>query len=245
MTTFHKEEYQCPYCLFSDDMVIWDSINAQEDPDLKDKLLLKKLQTFECNNCGRKQNLAPPILYVDRDTKTILYYNHSLVELFAQKEWEEYTILPKELSKDFPLQEDEFRLWRKRLCTSYNDLIEKIHIADAQLDDRLIEIIKIAVSSRLLTEENRKAKELRFLASTDSEMLFVAFYETPVSPVSVEEQNQSEDNPAQVEDEQEELRLSMELYENTKNLLKKKLESDTQWSLISQKYAMQKIQSNA
>ena len=147
MTSFHFETVNCPYCLNEEEIAIWDIVHYEEDPDLKDKILLKDLQIYECQNCNHRYTLEKPFLYIDPEKKILIYYSPENAELFNNLDTRDPKTgglkadLSEILPKDFAVDLDTYRL---RIVTDYNDLIEKIHIFDYQLDDRLIEIIKLA-----------------------------------------------------------------------------------------------------
>ncbi len=148
MTNFHYETIQCPYCLNEEEIAIWDIIDASEDEDLKDKIFLKELQIFECQNCNRKYTLDQAMLYMDPNQKLMIYYAPKFYEAVQDTETRESDGSLKEsitehMPLDFGLDVSNHTL---RIVTDYNELIEKLHIFDFELDDRVIEVLKIAVS---------------------------------------------------------------------------------------------------
>ena len=60
--------------------------------------------------------------------------------------------------------------YRLRLVSSYNALIEKIHIFDDGLDDNVIELLKLALLTRSYSEDQAKVQALFYL-HTDAEVL--------------------------------------------------------------------------
>ncbi|MDD2374322.1 MAG: CpXC domain-containing protein [Eubacteriales bacterium] len=176
MTSFHREYISCPYCLNEEETVVWDQLDACEDPDLKDRLLRKQLQIFDCRNCGRSHVLARPLLYRDENAGLIFWLDPQLQnqETTAQVE------LP-ELLNQLQLSNQ----YKFRIVVSSNELNEKIHIADYNLDDRVMEIVKLAVLA--WQKEEIRIVSLYFLSAEKDRLLFMAqgedekWYQLPVA----------------------------------------------------------------
>ncbi len=243
MTAFHRESIECPYCLNEEELVIWDVIDVDEDPDLAEKLLLKELQNYECQNCNHVYILERPLLYMDNTAHLMCYLTPAQRQLFSTRDSREadgtlLRTLKDELPLDFGRDLTGYTL---RIVTSYNDLIEKIHISRQGLSDRLIEIVKLAVKTRLTeenvatiqqsdvpTEEKQEAlkateiTELRYLGTEDNVMLWQTF---------------SDANGWQ------QLELEPVAYRNTESMLKDRLPAEGSWDLVDQRFAEAFIQS--
>ncbi len=165
MTSFHKEEVLCPHCANEESVVVWERIHVQEDPDLKERVLKKEVQSFECANCGETSVLAEPFLYVDSELKLLFYYCPEYRETLENKRSLLATMPLPSASDLLGVSEREAVDYKLRLLTNYNDLIEKIHLEEAGLDDRLMELVKLAMRTRLLEAENKKLSEIYFLAA--------------------------------------------------------------------------------
>ena len=50
---FHKQIILCPRCGSEENATIWDIVNVQSDPDLKDRLLRKALQSTSAPTAAR------------------------------------------------------------------------------------------------------------------------------------------------------------------------------------------------
>lgn len=160
MTKFHRELLECNYCLNEEETVVWDVIDADSDPDLIEKILLKELQIFYCQNCQRSYLLPRPFLVIDRARKYLIYFaaDFSAAEKKELPRAEDGRLLPdleKHLPHDFGFSTEGFAL---RLVADYNELIEKIHVARSGLSDRLLELLKAAMRLRLF-EDDRKERE--------------------------------------------------------------------------------------
>lgn len=164
MTHFHKEMVRCPYCLNEEEIPIWDKIDAVTDPDLKERLLRKSLQVFDCRNCGRKHLLSRPILYRDDMAGLLIWCDPA-----------------GRINSELPVPAG----YRLRLTNETNQLIETIHLFEAGLDDRLMEVVKLAVLA--WQNEEIRVNQLRFLSADADRILFLAlgddenWYQLPVA----------------------------------------------------------------
>ena len=174
MTSFHREYVSCPHCLNEEEIVIWDQIDAVTDPDLKDRLLRKTLQVFECRNCGRSHLLSQPLLYRDDDKKLLIWCDPQLQASEAGNK------LP-DLLNQLPVDGN----YRYRLTLNSNEMIEKIHLSEYALDDRIMEIVKLAVLA--WQKEEIRIEQLFFLSAEEERLLFLAqgedekWYQLPVA----------------------------------------------------------------
>ncbi|MDD2457154.1 MAG: CpXC domain-containing protein [Eubacteriales bacterium] len=163
-TSFHQVLAQCPVCLNEETLTIWDVIDASTDPDLREKLLRKTLQSLDCRNCGNATLIASPLTYLDPDHGLQIECRPDLSPADLENRLSQLRQSPElagELSGDSCL----------RLVCSMNDLIEKIHVREQQLDDQVLEIVKLAVLRHGSTES--PIEELRFVGAAGDELSFV------------------------------------------------------------------------
>ena len=133
MSMEHTEAITCPECGKMQDFTIWLTLNGDLDPEAKQQLLEGTLFNFECKNCGHKSNVNYGLLYHDMTHKAMVYYvDESSVEQ-TQK-----TMQDAQKKMGF-----EISGYRKRIVTDRNSLREKAIIFEHDLDDRIIEIIKV------------------------------------------------------------------------------------------------------
>ncbi len=124
---------ECPKCGNSQSFTIWNSINTDIDPTLKDSLVNRKLQQTDCEVCGHSSVVNYPMLYHDMSHKTLVYHLSGLnVEQLEAEEFEHL-----------------FDGYEFRTVDNWNGMIEKIKLLDANLDDRAIELFKMVVLGQL------------------------------------------------------------------------------------------------
>ena len=124
----------CPACQHRQAFITWHSINVTFDPELKEKLLDRSLVTFHCEKCGHTASVNQGLLYHDMD-------RHVMIMLGCQN--------PDELESPEPLVQEFQADYSLRLVGSMNELIEKVLILDEDLDDRAVEVFKVALIANI------------------------------------------------------------------------------------------------
>ena len=123
----------CPECGNTQEFMIFESLNADLDPEAKKQLIQGTLFDFQCEKCGHTSHVNYPILYHDMTHKVMAYYvNPEQVEKTAEALMNVDTLTGNDMTG-----------YRRRVVTSQNELREKAIIFDCELDDRIIEIIKL------------------------------------------------------------------------------------------------------
>lgn len=133
MAVFEEHREKCPVCSEEYSFRAYSSINAAENPELKEKLMNGELFLKTCPHCFHRELIDNPLLYHDPDENLyIVYYNG-------------------ELDAEIP------EGGTGRLVNRVGDLIEKIKIFDAGLDDVVMELCKFITS-----QEMGKKVDLKF-----------------------------------------------------------------------------------
>lgn len=133
-----KLKMPCPACGKSGEFVAWTSLNVTLDPHEKTRLLDRSLTQFTCAACGHTAQLIYPLLYHDMDNAYMIW----LLPPGTGGETE-----PEALSPDVAARLGE--KYRYRSVGNLNQLIEKILIFDAGLDDRVVELAKLVAAGKL------------------------------------------------------------------------------------------------
>ena len=88
MTLHRYKEIQCPDCSAKDEVLVWDTINAQVNPEAKAALLNGKTNLFVCPRCRRAFFLDRPLLYHDMQIGYMAwYFPFSLVQSGKILDW--------------------------------------------------------------------------------------------------------------------------------------------------------------
>lgn len=175
--TIHVE---CPVCQTKASKTIESSINAQDQPALKEALLDGSLLAFECEKCGAKRQIETQIMYHDPAKHWLIY-----VAPNYQDHQEE---IIKGLSNI--LQEDGIAIddYHLRITTSVPQLVEKIQIIDHGFDDQTMEVVKLLTDGLFAQQEPdrkvlqryfmRQGQDFKFLYLTEDEQLLVDYHPT-------------------------------------------------------------------
>lgn len=123
----------CPKCGQAQAFTSWHSINVLLNPEKKAELKNGSLTRFTCTQCNHQTELNYPILYHDPKQKFMIWMKGDGEE--DESAWSDLLV------GDFL---NEYRL---RLVNTRNQLIEKSHVFDHGLDDRLLELFKVVVTA--------------------------------------------------------------------------------------------------
>lgn len=137
MSKCTTSEISCPECGNKQNFVTWQNIVADLDPELKEKVLNGELFLFTCEKCGKKFPITYPCLYHDMAKHLLVYLTNDLESI-------------KEMNKALLDSPETFEIQSRqgyiyRAVSTVNELAEKIMIHDMELDDRVIEIIKMLI----------------------------------------------------------------------------------------------------
>jgi len=128
VSSCNKVEMICPKCrapqLFDD----WMVVNVTLNPELKERVLNGDLLTFKCSLCRHEAPLHKPLLYSDSKKNFMVHLLHG-----EQPD--------SDITGSFP----QMHKVRLRYVDTEMQFYDKIRIFDDGLDDRIIEIEKLAL----------------------------------------------------------------------------------------------------
>lgn len=131
MSKCSKEQVTCPRCHYDSPMTVWNSINADLDPELKEKLLDGELYHWKCEVCGLEIDVPFGTLYHDMEHKFMLFF--SPCDEDENKYQEIEVLIPSGMG---------FKDYIFRSVFGMNELREKISILEAGLNDIAVERMK-------------------------------------------------------------------------------------------------------
>lgn len=145
-------QFSCPDCGHKQPFTTWDSLNCSMDPEAKANLLNGKLLMFVCDRCTQAVMVNYPLLYHDPD-------RHLMIWLRASNDSD-----PLPTAKEFPFG-GIARHYHLRVVPEGRILVEKIRIFDAELDDRLVELVKVICRMNLAKQGYKPSDELFYISS--------------------------------------------------------------------------------
>lgn len=150
---------RCNNCGRTTEIEVRESINVALDPELKARVKDGSLFVWECPYCGRRNLALYQTLYHDPSAKLMVW------------------LLPGEALPPQQVADavKELPGYTLRLVREVGELVEKVNIHDAGLEDTILEMVKW-VTRRELAAKNPEAAEavLKFvrLEGADHEMVF-------------------------------------------------------------------------
>lgn len=161
---------QCPHCNADIEIPYYEDVNVSIHPELKDAILSGDFFQYICPSCSKSISIAGPLLYHDPDGPAMYYYCPPGFDQSTQN-------LNEMLQAVESMEGDRATHYQARLVTSIDKLLEKIYILDAGLDDRIVELVKLAYLKNYSTELQSKGRirATLFMPNTDSEDAQIVF----------------------------------------------------------------------
>lgn len=136
--------YKCPYCGEEFEIEIWNTVNAEEDPDLRDRCKSGDIFQHSCPHCHKDFMIQNNLLYEDPENRFVLFVS----------------------SKDFgdtlksygePLVKKGYRL---RRVSTIQEFTEKIQIFEDGANDIEVELAKYDSFIEFLSNRKGNAQDV-------------------------------------------------------------------------------------
>ena len=134
-------KYTCPYCGKEFDITTYDSVHADDDPDLRERCISGDLFRYSCPHCKKDFMIQYPLVYSDREHQFVLWLSTQEVKDTLKKQ-------------AIPLIAQGYRL---RRVATIQQLAEKIQIFEDSVSDVAVELAKF--DSFIDFTENRNGKK--------------------------------------------------------------------------------------
>jgi len=171
MSQFATYSIRCPKCSQEQSVELCDSVNVVTDPGLKDKLMHNELNSVACPGCGYRFRVDKPLLYNDPARHFMIHLLAAAPADYDRKQ-EEFSSWVSDLSSTLPsgVQQPDVHLVFNRV-----ELVERIFLLEAGLNERIIEYVKHLIYSRNPEKLDPVRKVLLFNAqdSTAENLCFV------------------------------------------------------------------------
>ena len=133
MSIVNTKSVKCCDCGHNNNISVWQSLNTQRNPEAKRELLNGKLFEFKCANCGKVNNFCNQILYHDVNNKVMIYLALTKEEINDARSVFDSQKGIQNIAGDYKF----------RIVFSANELREKAIIFENNMDDRIVEIVKL------------------------------------------------------------------------------------------------------
>ncbi|MEI6892494.1 MAG: CpXC domain-containing protein [Pontiella sp.] len=162
----------CPSCKTQQDVRLYDAVNINTDPELKDALMQNQLNRVECIDCDLSFRVDKPMLYNDPELKMLIHWVPESEEMGREAILEEFE---QSLDKMNEMMPEGEKVPNVQLVMSRVELVELIFLLEAGLNPRVVEYVKYSIYTRNL--EKIDPQKFRLLLnvqdSTDEEFCFV------------------------------------------------------------------------
>jgi hypothetical protein len=162
----------CPGCGAHQDVQLYESINIEAEPHLKDALMHNQLNRVECADCDANFRVDLPLLYNDPLNKILVHWIPEAGSVTRDQILEDFDQSMEEMGAMVPA---DINLPSVRLVLSRVELIELIFMIEAGMNQRVVEYVKYSIFSRNLEKvgpENHRLL-LNVQDSTEEELCFV------------------------------------------------------------------------
>ena len=130
---------QCPKCKQQSSTDILISGNTVDDPELRAQIFKESVFRWKCKKCGFSSRYQHPLLYNDIEGRFMVYYIPKVSR-------------PRVADDALDKEYSELGEVRKRIVPDINAMKEKILVFEKGLDDRALELTKLAVSDVVARE---------------------------------------------------------------------------------------------
>lgn len=146
MSLPYETTVTCPGCGAVQAFHAWRSLNVTLEPETKQKFLRGDFTRVTCTQCAWSGPVVYPFLYHDMEKQLMIW-------LWLDGGEPDLNALPPG---------EEMKGYRLRFVATQNELLEKILLFDADLDDRVIECLKFMIHTRAAERNQPLAGELYF-----------------------------------------------------------------------------------
>lgn len=186
-----KVTIQCTECGQNLEVEQWTAVNGDKNPRQKLKILNGTLFNITCKKCGKENTVGYPMLYSDPKENIMIWLVFDNEEVSHVTDY--FRKSKTEISEN---GEDVDKECRQRIVRDPHRLREKIMIFDSGLDDKIIEIAKLAYSQNAQRQLSDDKIAAAFFSSENGENRIEMYTENGkafVSKLSKDIYNQLED----------------------------------------------------
>jgi len=171
MSIFREETLACPACGTEVEFELVQSVSADRRPDLRDAILDGSFQRKACPSCGKGFRVEPEFVYMDFGRGQYL----GVWPATRRHEWQACAaqtraVFDAALGKDAPASArklgDKLQV---RAVFGWPALLEKVLARQLGIDDRTLEVTKLAVMRTRDETPLPGARELRLVGAVDGD----------------------------------------------------------------------------
>ena len=162
----------CPGCGTQQDVRLYDAINVNTDPELKDALMQNMLNRIQCAGCDLNFRVDKPLMYNDPKLNMLIHWVPETEEMGREEILDEFEESLERMHENMP--EDQ-KAPNVRLVLTRVELVELIFMLEKGLNQRVVEYVKYSIFTRNPEKANPKTHRLLLNVedSNDEEFCFV------------------------------------------------------------------------
>ena len=181
MSDVAKQMISCPYCNRTAYFNIWNSINTKTHPETSGQVRNLSLFRFCCPYCRQTSTIKYSFLYHQVESALMIYFipedeevkhTQKLLEtVFAGTQQDDKASTGTDTAPEDRLLVNALANYRYRIVRTHEEFLEKLAIFDSGLDDRILEIAKVILSTeaeRQLSGYNFRVKGAFFAINTET-----------------------------------------------------------------------------
>ena len=171
MSIFQTVKTRCPMCDAEVSFELVHSVNAGRRPDLRAAILDRSFQRMPCPGCGHTFRMAPEFSYLDVGRKQfIAVYPADKLAQWGDYERRTQASFAKAYGPGSGAEKLGAQM-QARCVFGWGALNEKLIAADEGIDDRTLELAKIAVMRSLDSMSLGVDREFRCVGTTKTEFV--------------------------------------------------------------------------
>ncbi|HPG01033.1 MAG TPA: CpXC domain-containing protein [Kiritimatiellia bacterium] len=161
----------CPKCRHEQAVPLYESINVKTSPELKTLLMANQINVVECSQCHASFRVEKPLLYHDPVRRLMIYLIPMSEDMLEEGERQ----FAESLTRLTGILPEGVNAPDVCLVFSRTEMVERIFLFDADLNERIIEYIKYLIYSKNLGKLDPRRKALLFNVqdSTPEALCFV------------------------------------------------------------------------
>ncbi len=175
MSLFQPISVVCPFCDETITMEAVGSVNADRRPDLRDAILENNFQYVPCGSCGKSFRLQPEFNYLDTGNRLwIAAMPASRMPYYLDVEDDVFDLFDSSYGKKAPAAAQGVgKELDVRITFGWPAVREKLFARVNDLDDVVLELLKLDILRQMPTAPLGPGIELRLIGLLGDQMAFI------------------------------------------------------------------------
>lgn len=172
MSETKNEAIICPKCGKAMQTAFEPTVNVRRNPKVRDLIMSDEFFNCKCKHCGYKGSVLARCLYHDELRGFMVY---------LMPDFSEPCLFDEQIERAYP----EMANVPRRVVSNINRMKEKILLFESRIDDRAVELSKLAIAGMISRKASRKLQEAYFNELDEKQNLigFTFFAEGEPEPV--------------------------------------------------------------